>query len=112
MTVYLIPTTRDQLIQNVADGLGDIAAGNLTVTPARQLLVEFVVQGHTVREVVVTGAEAAPVASLADLGGRTVDARPSRATTRASRRSTSATARRGCPKSRCASSPTPSRTRT
>ncbi|HET9765348.1 MAG TPA: transglycosylase SLT domain-containing protein [Thermoanaerobaculia bacterium] len=78
VTVYLIPTTRDKLLQHVADGLGDIAAGNLTVTPARQLDVDFVVQGtHTVKEVVVTGAKAAPVASLADLGGRTVHVRPS-----------------------------------
>ena len=50
VTVYLIPTTRDQLLQHVADGLGDIAAGNLTLTPARQRLVDFVVEGtHTVR---------------------------------------------------------------
>src|SRR6185369_14390988 len=28
ITVYMIPTTRDQLLQDVADGMGDIAAGN------------------------------------------------------------------------------------
>jgi membrane-bound lytic murein transglycosylase MltF len=78
VTVYLVPTTRDKLLQHVAAGLGDIAAGNLTVTETRQQLVDFVVQGdRTVREVVVTGAKAAPLASLADLGGRTVHVRPS-----------------------------------
>jgi membrane-bound lytic murein transglycosylase MltF len=78
VTVYLIPTTREKLLQYVADGLGDIAAGNLTVTPGRQLVVDFVVQSdRIVKEVIVTGAKAAPVASLADLGGRTVHVRPS-----------------------------------
>lgn len=78
ITVYLAPTTRDRLLQDVADGLGDIAAGNLTVTADRERVVDFVVQtDHTVREVVVTGAKAAPLASLADLGGRTVHVRPS-----------------------------------
>jgi membrane-bound lytic murein transglycosylase MltF len=78
LTVYLIPTTRDKLLQHVAKGLGDIAAGNLTVTPARELVVDFVVQGdRTVKEVVITGAKAPPVASLADLGGRTVHVRAS-----------------------------------
>ena len=78
VTVYLIPTTRDVLLQHVADGLGDIAAGNLTVTAARQQLVDFVVQdARTAKEVVVTGAKAAPVRALADLAGRTVHVRRS-----------------------------------
>src|SRR5262245_3704100 len=36
VTVVLIPTTRDKLLTKVAEGLGDISAGNLTVTPDRQ----------------------------------------------------------------------------
>jgi membrane-bound lytic murein transglycosylase MltF len=31
LTIYIIPTTRDKLIPRLTDGLGDIAAGNLTV---------------------------------------------------------------------------------
>ncbi|HET7845794.1 MAG TPA: hypothetical protein VFL14_16690, partial [Xanthomonadales bacterium] len=31
ITVYIVPTTRDRLIDGVAEGLGDIAAGNLTI---------------------------------------------------------------------------------
>ena len=42
VTVYMIPTTRDRLLPDVAAGLGDIAAGNLTVTPERLELVDFV----------------------------------------------------------------------
>ena len=35
VTVYMVATTRDKLIPEVAEGLGDIAAGNITVTEAR-----------------------------------------------------------------------------
>ena len=35
VTVYLIPTTRDRLLPDLEEGLGDIAAGNLTATPER-----------------------------------------------------------------------------
>lgn len=78
VTVYLVPTTRDQLLPNVAGGLGDIAAGNLTATPDRQLLTDFVLQEERrSNEVVVTGAKAPRVDSLDDLGGKTVHVRQS-----------------------------------
>ncbi|HEX6898578.1 MAG TPA: lytic transglycosylase F [Thermoanaerobaculia bacterium] len=78
LTVLLIPTTRDKLLPDLARGLGDIAAGNLTVTPARQRVADFVIQsGHTVKEVVVSGAKAPPIKTLADLAGRTVHVRRS-----------------------------------
>ncbi|HEY2292773.1 MAG TPA: transporter substrate-binding domain-containing protein [Thermoanaerobaculia bacterium] len=78
VTLYLLPTTRDKLLSGVASGSGDIAAGNLTVTPDRQRLVDFVVQGeHKVKEVVVTGAKAKPLPSLDALAGRTVHVRKS-----------------------------------
>ena len=35
VTVYMVATTRDKLLPQVAEGLGDIAAGNITVTEAR-----------------------------------------------------------------------------
>jgi membrane-bound lytic murein transglycosylase MltF len=41
LTIYMIPTTRDQLIPELNAGLGDIAAGNLTVTDARLAQVDF-----------------------------------------------------------------------
>ena len=34
--VVVIPTKRDRLLPALVDGLGDIAAGNLTITAARQ----------------------------------------------------------------------------
>ena len=76
ITVLLIPTTRDSLLEGLTQGLGDIAAGNLTVTPARLRLADFAEQrGHTAREIVVSGANAPPIKSLADLGGKTVHVR-------------------------------------
>jgi membrane-bound lytic murein transglycosylase MltF len=78
LTIYLVPATRDMLLRDVVDGLADIAVGNLTVTAERQSLVDFVSPAsvRSVDEVVVTGPTAAPVASLDDLGGRTVHVRP------------------------------------
>jgi membrane-bound lytic murein transglycosylase MltF len=78
LTVYLIPTTRDQLLKAVAEGRGDIAAGNLTVTDKRDQLVDFFSprDGGTVDEIVVTGPAAPALASLDDLAGKTVHVRP------------------------------------
>ena len=78
VTVYLMPTTRDRLLQEVAAGLGDIAAGNLTVTPTREQIVDFaLLPDRKVREVIVTSANAEPVSSVYDLRGRTVHVRQS-----------------------------------
>ena len=40
VTVYLIPATRDKLLTNFPAGLGDISAGNLTVTDEREKIVD------------------------------------------------------------------------
>ena len=62
ITVYLVPTTRDLLLQKVADGFGDIAAGNLTATEDRKKILDFVAptDQRPISEVVVTGPSAAP----------------------------------------------------
>ena len=39
--VVLIPVARDKIFSGLIDGRGDVAAANLTITPARQELVEF-----------------------------------------------------------------------
>ncbi|MEM5330894.1 transporter substrate-binding domain-containing protein [Paraburkholderia sp. JHI2823] len=79
LTVVLIPTTRDRLLPDLNAGLGDIAAGNLTVTDERLKLVDFVAQieGNDVREVVVTGPKSPVLATVDDLAGKTVHVRRS-----------------------------------
>lgn len=80
ITMVVVATTRDHLIDDVVNGKGDIAAGDLTVTPERLKLVDFSV--HTglpdVSEVVVSrkGAQP-PIHSIDDLSGRTVYVRKS-----------------------------------
>jgi len=77
MTVYMVPVTRDVLIRDVTKGLGDIAAGNLTETPERLKIVDFVAprDRKPVSELVVTGPKSPPVASLDDLAGKRVHVR-------------------------------------
>ena len=77
LTVFLIVTTRDRLLPDLAAGLGDIAAGNLTVTPAREKVADFVAPADRagVNELLVTGPSSPPVATLDDLAGRTVHVR-------------------------------------
>jgi len=79
LTVVLIPTTRDQLLSRIAEGLGDIAAGNLTITQARREQADFVAQTgrDPVHEVVVTGPASPPLARLEDLSGQVVTVRAS-----------------------------------
>lgn len=77
-SVVFIPVTRDRLLPGLLDGMGDIAAGNLTITEARSKLVQF---SHplakNIREILVTGPTAPQVTSLDDLGGKEVFVRPS-----------------------------------
>ena len=66
--VMFIPTARQHLLQDLAEGFGDIAAGNLTITPERLKVVDFIdpVSGP-VDEIVVTGPNSPALNSLADL---------------------------------------------
>jgi membrane-bound lytic murein transglycosylase MltF len=79
ITVYMIPTTRDELLQDVADGMGDIAVGNITVTAARRQIVDFVAPSDQkpMSEVVLTGPKSPAIATADDLSGRTVHVRKS-----------------------------------
>jgi membrane-bound lytic murein transglycosylase MltF len=56
ITVYIIPTTRDRLLPDVAAGMGDIAAGNLMITEER-LKVDFASSSvrNYLSEMVITG---------------------------------------------------------
>lgn len=77
ISVVIIPTTRDQLLPRLLDGRLDIVGGNLTATPDRRELADFIVatEGSPVSEIIVTGPDAPPLASIDDLSGKTVHAR-------------------------------------
>jgi ABC-type amino acid transport substrate-binding protein len=79
ITVVIIPTTGDKLLSKVEQGLGDIVAGNITVTEARLKPVDFVApdKQRPVRELIVTGPKAPAITSMDDLAGKTVKVRPS-----------------------------------
>lgn len=78
LTVFIVPTTRDKLLSGLNDGIGDIAAANLTVTEARLEIVDFAAgkDQKTVRELVVTGPKSPKLTTLDDLSGKTVHLRP------------------------------------
>jgi membrane-bound lytic murein transglycosylase MltF len=77
ITVIMIPTTRDRLLPGLAEGIGDIAAGNLTATEDRLKQADFVT-AHALkptRELVLTGPKSPALSTLSDLKGKTVDVR-------------------------------------
>ena len=77
ITVVMSPTTRDELLKDVADGLGDIAAGNLTATDERRKIVDFVAPADQkpVSEVIVTGPRSPTISVAEDLSGKAVHVR-------------------------------------
>jgi membrane-bound lytic murein transglycosylase MltF len=77
-TVYTLPGTRDKLLPYVAEGMADIAIGNLTVTDDRLKIVDFVPGDdgrRTINEVVLTGPRSPELKTLADLSGKRVHVR-------------------------------------
>lgn len=76
--IIVIPVSRDRLIPGLEEGLGDIAAGNLTITPGREVLVDFSRPILTdVSEIVVTGPAGPEIATLDDLSGVSIHVRRS-----------------------------------
>ena len=77
LTVIMIITTRDKLLSGVAEGLGDIAAGNLTATEERRKIVDFIAptDRKPVQELIVTGPASPQIATLDDLSGKTIHVR-------------------------------------
>ena len=71
--VICIPVSREDLLPMLLEGLGDVAIGNLTVTPERQKIVDFSSPFITdVSELVVTSPKVAPITTLYDLSGREI----------------------------------------
>jgi membrane-bound lytic murein transglycosylase MltF len=76
--IVIIPTSRDRLLPALAEGLGDIAVGGLTITEGRARTVAFSVPtADELSEVVVTGPGVPAVASPDDLAGREIHVRKS-----------------------------------
>ncbi len=76
--IAFIPVSRDRIFDALAEGKGDIAAANLTITPERQKKVDFSLPiVGDVREVVVIGAGQPAVKVPEDLSGRKVEVRRS-----------------------------------
>jgi len=73
LVVALIPTSRERLLDDLLSGRGDIAAGDISVTPDRAKRVAFTVPlRRDVKEIVVTRADAAPIADAGALSDMAV----------------------------------------
>lgn len=78
VTVAIVPTTRERLLEDLNSGLGDIVAGNLTATPERLQQADFIApQDYAISELVLTGPGGLMIANVEDLSGQTVHVRPS-----------------------------------
>jgi membrane-bound lytic murein transglycosylase MltF len=76
-TISMIPVTSDQLEAALLQGIGDVVAVDVFVTPERAQQVLFTVPFATgVKEVIVSGPTAPPLASVDDLAGVEVYANP------------------------------------
>ena len=76
--VFFEPTARDKLIPYLLAGRGDIAVGDLTITPKRLKQVDFSNPTYrNVSEIVVTGPGAEPITTAQDLSGKEVYVRQS-----------------------------------
>lgn len=71
--VVFIPVSHDELLPALLEGRGDIAAADLTITPARKALADFSEPLWTgVNEVLVTGPSSPDIINVADLSGRPI----------------------------------------
>ena len=76
ITVLPIATTRDQLFPKLRKGYAEIAAANLTITPARRAQVDFSDSIRSnVAEIVVIRKSAPPLTHIDQLAGREVHVR-------------------------------------
>ena len=76
--VVITPTARDRLLDDLEAGLGDLAVGNLTITPERLKRVDFSdPMMKNIDEVVVTNEKGPTLNHLDDLAGREIHVRKS-----------------------------------
>src|SRR5271157_3746825 len=75
--VTFIPMRVDQVEAALTEGVGDIIATGIVVTPDREKRVAFSTPIQTdVTQIIVTGSSFGPVSALADLGGKEVYVNP------------------------------------
>jgi membrane-bound lytic murein transglycosylase MltF len=75
--VTFLPMRVDQIEKALTEGVGDIIAYGIVVTPDREKRVAFSTPIQTdVTQIIVTGKNFGAVSSLADLGGKEVYANP------------------------------------
>jgi membrane-bound lytic murein transglycosylase MltF len=75
--VTFIPVRPDQVEAALTQGVGDVIAFGLVVTPEREQRVAFSIPIQiNVQQIVVTGKSFGPVSSLADLGGKKIFVNP------------------------------------
>ena len=71
--VVMIPAARDRLFTGLVDGRGDIAVGNITITPERLKIVDFSDPfAKGIREIVVANQSAPKLEGINDLSGMEV----------------------------------------
>jgi membrane-bound lytic murein transglycosylase MltF len=77
LKVTFLPVRIDQLEPSLTEGLGDLIAYGLAVTPDREKRVAFSKPIQTdVTQIIVTGSGFGPATTLADLGGKEVYVNP------------------------------------
>jgi len=75
--VTFLPVRPEQLEQALMEGVGDIVGYPVIVTPEREKIVLFTTPLYSnVKQVIVTGPKAPPLATLEDLSGREVYVNP------------------------------------
>jgi membrane-bound lytic murein transglycosylase MltF len=75
--VTFLPMRVDQIEAALTEGVGDMIASGIVVTPDREKRAAFSTPIQTdVTQIIVTGSKFGPVATLADLGGKEVYANP------------------------------------
>jgi membrane-bound lytic murein transglycosylase MltF len=96
--VVVLPVSHDELIPALLDGRGDIVAGNMMVTDARNEQVDFSDPTRSgVSAIVVTGPGSSPIDQVEDLAGKEVYLRLSSTTPKAVERFNSELAKKGLP---------------
>jgi membrane-bound lytic murein transglycosylase MltF len=77
ITITFLPMRSDQIEKALSEGLGDIVAYGVVVTPEREKNFAFSIPLMTdVKQIVVTRGDAGSISTLADLGGKEVYVNP------------------------------------